>query len=269
MDEFLIVNKNWGIMPVLFHMGKYEISSYTFFVLLGITVATLIYLHEAKKANQVNEFSFLIAIGAFFGSSVGAKVLEILINLDDTHLKSGLILFLFSGRTVIGGLIGGTLGVWLTKRIIGLKEKRGNLFAPAIAIGMAIGRIGCFFNGCCYGLPSGLPWAVDFGDGITRHPTQLYELVFMASMFFVLKFGFNKNTVPPGYLFKILMVSYFIFRFLVEFIRVEKIAFIGLTYFQIISIFVLIYLFLSDKRLILNQAIEYGKSISRKRLRKG
>ena len=264
METFLAVNKNWGIMPILFHVGKYEISSYTFFVLLGVIVAALIYFYEAKKAKQANEFAFLIAIGAFFGSSVGAKLLEMLINIDYTVYKNGLLLFLFSGRTVIGGLIGGTLGVWITKRIIGIKEKRGNLFAPAVAIGIAIGRIGCFLNGCCYGKPSNLPWAVDFGDGTTRHPTQLYESVFLISVFLFLKFRFNNKEVLPGYLFKILMISYFVFRFLVEFIRVEKLAFIGLTYFQIISVFVLIYLFLSDKRLILNQIIEYGKSISRK-----
>ena len=264
MEELPAVNKNWGIMPILFHVGKYEISSYMFFVLLGIIVAALIYFYEAKKAKQANEFAFLIAIGAFFGSSVGAKLLEILINIDYAVYKNGLLLFLFSGRTVIGGLIGGTLGVWITKRIIGIKEKRGNLFAPAVAVGISIGRIGCFLNGCCYGKPSNLPWAVDFGDGITRHPTQLYESVFMIFVFLCFKLWLNKKEVLPGYLFKILMISYFVFRFLVEFIRVEKLAFIGLTYFQIISVFVLIYLFLSDKKLVLNQIIEYGKSISRK-----
>ena len=264
MDEFLEVHKNWGVMPILFQIGKYEISTYSFFVLLGIIVAVLIYFYEAKKVKQANEFAFLIAIGAFFGSTVGAKLLEILINIDYTVNSNGLLLFLFSGRTVIGGLIGGTLGVWITKRIIGIKDKRGNLFAPAVAIGIAIGRIGCFFNGCCYGKPCKLPWAVDFGDGLMRHPTQLYESIFMILVFLYLKIKYNNKVILPGYLFKILMIFYFVFRFFIEFIRVERVAFIGLTYFQIISVFVLIYLILSDKRLILNQILEYGKSISRK-----
>jgi phosphatidylglycerol---prolipoprotein diacylglyceryl transferase len=256
-------SKLGGIRPVLFHIGNTDVSTYSFFISLGIIAGALIYFYEAKKNKQANEFSFLVAIGAFVGSAIGAKLLELLINIDHIETANDLFLFLFSGRTVIGGLIGGTIGVWLTKRIIGLKAKRGNLFAPAVAIGMAIGRIGCFFNGCCYGKPSHLPWAVDFGDGVTRHPSQLYESVFMLLMFFVLKFGYNKEKIAPGYLFKILMIAYFIYRFLIEFIRVERTAIMGLTYFQIISLFVLIYLVLSEKRLILNQIIGYGRAIIR------
>jgi phosphatidylglycerol:prolipoprotein diacylglycerol transferase len=256
------VDKIVGIKPILFRVGQVEVSSYTFFAFSGILIAAFIYYHEARKANQANEFSFLIAIGAFVGSTIGAKILELLINIDHMESSNGLVVFLFSGRTVIGGLIGGTIGVWVTKKMIGLKAKRGNLFAPAIAMGLAVGRIGCFFNGCCYGKPSNMPWAVNFGDGITRHPAQVYESLFMFMMFFVLKFGFKKGKIIPGYLFKILMISYFIFRFLIEFIRVERIAFIGLTYFQIISVAVLLYLIVSEKGLILNQLIDYGKTIS-------
>jgi phosphatidylglycerol---prolipoprotein diacylglyceryl transferase len=253
-----------GILPVLFNVGNLKVPSYTFFVSLGIIVGALIYYHEAKKANQANEFSFLIAFGAFVGSTLGGKLLELAINIDRVTTLNDFVSFLFTGRTVIGGLIGGTLGVWLTKRLIGLKGKRGNLFAPAVAIGIAIGRIGCFLNGCCYGKPSDLPWAVNFGDGITRHPTQLYESVFMLVMFFIIKFRFEKWKVVPGYLFKVLMISYFIYRFFTEFIRVERVAFFGLTYFQIISIFVLIYLILSEKRLILKQITGYGNRKSGK-----
>jgi phosphatidylglycerol---prolipoprotein diacylglyceryl transferase len=237
---------------------------HSFFVLLGITAGALIYFYEAKKAQQNNEFSFLIAVGAFVGSTLGAKLLELLINVDHIETRNDLTIFLLSGRTIVGGLIGGTIGVWITKRILNIQVKRGNLFAPAIAIGVAIGRIGCFFNGCCYGKPSNLPWAVNFGDGISRHPTQLYESFFMLFMFWVIQFRIKKETVAPGYLFKLLMIAYFVYRFFVEFIRTERIAFIGLTYFQIISLFVLIYLSLSENCLFLNQIKNYGKSILRK-----
>jgi len=254
----------YGIHPVLFHIGNTTFQTYSLFMLFGIVIAALIYFHEAKKANQANEFSFLIAIGAFIGSTAGAKILELLINVDRFESGNDLLAFLFSGRTIIGGLIGGTIGVWITKRIMGIKVKRGNLFAPAIAMGVAIGRIGCFFNGCCFGKPTQLPWGVDFGDGTLRHPTMIYESLFMLTMFFVLKLGFNRRMVAPGYLFKVLMIAYFSFRFLIEFIRVERIAFLGLTYFQIISFFVLFYLVLSDQQQIIKQFIHYGKSNSGK-----
>ncbi|MCL2652147.1 MAG: prolipoprotein diacylglyceryl transferase [Candidatus Azobacteroides sp.] len=257
MEHVHLVNTHWGIKPVLFHIGSFELTTYTFFIALGIATGIVVYYLEARKVRQGNESSFLIVIGAFIGSTVGAKLLEFLLNIDLVHSGNDLLAFLVSGRTIVGGLIGGTLGVWITKEIAGIKGKRGNLFAPAIALGVAIGRLGCFFNGCCYGKPTNLPWGVNFGDGIMRHPTQLYESAFMLLMFFVLKFGFKKQEIKPGFLFNFLMLAYFIFRFLVEFIREERVAVFHFTYFQLISIFVILYLLFADKRLVLNQLFEH------------
>jgi prolipoprotein diacylglyceryl transferase len=253
MEHVHLVNNTWGIKPVLFHIGSFELTTYTLFIVLGMVVGILVYFFEARKARQANESSFLIIVGAFIGSTVGAKLLEFLLNIDRIHSQNDLLMLLVSGRTIVGGLIGGTLGVWITKKMAGIKAKRGNLFAPAIALGVAVGRFGCFFNGCCYGKPTMLPWGVNFGDEIMRHPTQLYESVFMLLMFFVLKFGFRKQEVKPGFLFNFLMLVYFIFRFLVEFIREERVAFFHLTYFQLISIFVIVYLLFADKQLVLRQ----------------
>ncbi|MDR1729855.1 MAG: prolipoprotein diacylglyceryl transferase [Prevotellaceae bacterium] len=264
MEHIRLANEAWGIKPVLFHIGSFELTAYTFFVVMGMGVGILVYFIEAKKVRQVNESSFLIVAGAFIGSTIGAKLLEFLLNIDRFHSGNDLLLFLISGRTIVGGLIGGTFGVWITKRLTGIKAKRGNLFAPAIAIGVAVGRLGCFFNGCCYGKPTALPWAVDPGDEIMRHPTPVYESAFMLLMFFVLKFGFTKREVKPGFLFNFLMLAYFIFRFLVEFIREERVAFSHLTYFQLISIFVIIYLLLADKQLVLRQLFLKQKSKKQK-----
>ena len=90
---------------------------------------------------------------------------------------------------------------------------------------------------------------MNFGDNIPRHPTQLYESVFMLFMFFYLEKVKNRAGIAPGRLFDVLMMSYFIFRFFIEFIRVEKPAFWGLTVFQLISLAVIIYL---NRGLLLN-----------------
>ena len=253
MDHVHLVNDTWGIKPVLFHIGSFQLTTYTLFIILGMGVGILVYFIEARKVHQANESSFLIVIGAFIGSTIGAKLLEFLLNVDRVHSGNDLLMFLVSGRTLVGGLIGGTLGVWITKRLTGIKAKRGNLFAPAIALGVAVGRFGCFFNGCCYGKPTTLPWAVNLGDGIMRHPAPLYESAFMLLMFFVLKFGFKRQEIKPGFLFNFLMLAYFTFRFFVEFIREERMAFFHLTYFQLISIFVILYLLFADKQLVLRQ----------------
>ncbi len=238
--------ENWGIRPVLFEIGDFGVPSYSFFVLLGLLVGILIYFYEARQKKSLDERGFFIAIGSLFGGILGAKILQLLI--DYKYIFSHLPDFevIFSGRTIIGGLIGGTIGAVITKKILGIKEKRGNLFAPAIAMGVAIGRLGCFFRGCCYGEETFLPWGVNFGDGVLRHPTQIYESLFMLVMFFYLEKVKNKDNIKPGQLFKQLMTAYFIFRFLIEFIRVEPVTFVGLTIFQIISIGVIIYLMRED-----------------------
>jgi phosphatidylglycerol:prolipoprotein diacylglycerol transferase len=86
------------------------------------------------------------------------------------------------GKTIVGALIGGLITVELMKRYIGLRTSTGDLYAIPLAVGIAIGRIGCFLTGLSdntYGTASNLPWAIDFGDGIPRHPTQLYEIAFL------------------------------------------------------------------------------------------
>ena len=127
----------------------------------------------------------------------------------------------------------------LIKKKLNITEKKGNLFAPAIAIGVAIGRIGCFLAGCCYGIETNLPWGVDFGDGILRHPTQIYEAIFMLGIFFYLLY--KRTTVKAGVLFYLLMNLYFTFRFFEEFIR-ENPNYFGLSLFQWIAIGSLIFI---------------------------
>lgn len=250
MANLSIYSADWGIQPVLFHVGSFDVQAYPFFVCLGLIVGAAVYFYEARRKGTMNENGFMIAVGSLLGAAIGAKVFEWLINYQFIieHLSQPELLL--SGRTITGGLIGGTIGAILAKKMLGIKEKRGNLFAPAVAIGVAIGRLGCFFRGCCYGKPTDLPWGVNFGDGVLRHPTQIYESLFMFVMFIYLERIKDRPYIKPGALFKRLMISYFVFRFFIEFIRVEPILVYGLTVFQVISIAVILYLTRQDiKRL--------------------
>ena len=244
-------NLDWGIKPILFKIGIFLVFSYQFFIILGLTVGFFIYFYLKKEAGYSrDENSIYILAGGLLGGFSGAILTEIILNFK-IFIKNWQV-FVISGRTITGGILGGMLGVFIVKKIMGIKEKMGNLFAPAIAIGIAIGRLGCFFRGCCYGIRCHCLWAVDFGDGVYRHPTQIYESIFMFAMFLFL--WFYRKKAKPGELFYLLGTGYFAFRFLIEFIRVNpKLGF--LTEFQWISIIGLIIFQLKYKRKILKKIL--------------
>lgn len=166
-----------------------------------------------------------ILIAAFFGGVIGAKLPIILMNLRGGFSWDAIL----TGRTIAGGLVGGTLGVLFIKKKLGIRARYGNFLAPSIALGMGIGRIGCFFSGCCFGKQTCLPWGMDFGDGVTRHPTQLYEMLFCFGAFILLQRA--RKTAPPGSLLTRYFIAYFTFRFAIEFIRPHPVV-AGLTPFQ-------------------------------------
>ena len=124
-----------------------------------------------------------IGLGAFCGAMIGAKLPFLL--ADWEGLLSGRA-WLENGKTIVFGFVGGYFGVELAKAFLGVRVKTGDSFAVPVAAALAIGRLGCFVAGCCHGTVTNLAWGVDFGDGLRRHPTQLYESVFHLSAAFVL-----------------------------------------------------------------------------------
>lgn len=223
----------WGVRPVLFSIAGWDVPSYSFFMLLAVVVGVLVYYQEARRHRTVSENTFYIFMAALVGGTLGAKIPMWLAYRGDIAAHPGDMNVILSGRTIVGGVIGGVWAVWWIKKRLGIKERKGNLFAPALAIGLAIGRVGCFMRGCCYGLPTDLPWGVNFGDGIPRHPTQIYEMIFGLILFFYFLRVRLRNPAP-GALFKIFIVGYFIFRFFMEFLRAGTIAvWGGLTIVQV------------------------------------
>lgn len=182
----------------------------------------------------------MIAVAALIGGVLGSKIFIWILYFPQLS-SSDIISFFASGRTIVGGFIGGMTAVYLTKKYFKIHSKMGNLFAPAIALGLSVGRIGCFLRGSCFGIPTNLPWGVDFGDGINRHPTQIYESLFALGMFFYLDYLRKKNP-KPGELLKIFLIFYFVFRFFLEFIKYEPAKLFVLTIYQFTAILVLIYL---------------------------
>jgi prolipoprotein diacylglyceryltransferase len=147
-----------------------------------------------------------------------------------------------SGKTIIGGLVGGFIAVHILKKRLNLNVKTGNDIAAPAALGMAIGRLGCLFGGCCYGMESPEIFGIKFGDGTYRYPTQIYEIIFDLGLFVFFMYLKNNKTLKPGILFRYLLNSYLIFRFLVEFLRESDRLALGISYYQIICLLCVIFI---------------------------
>lgn len=223
----------WGIRPVLFTLGGQPVSSYAFFVALGLVAAIGAY-YLAIRRRGVGSDGLYIALAAAVGGILGSKIPIWIANLREILTDPGRLELLLSGRTIVGGIVGGALAVYLTKKRLGITRRLGNHLVAPLCIGIFFGRIGCFLAGCCYGRATSLPWGVDFGDGMARHPTQLYEALFvLALLAYALAMG---DRLAPGELFGRFMIAYFAGRFAWEFIRVNPASALGLTYYQIASL---------------------------------
>src|SRR5258708_38903126 len=131
--------------------------------------------------------------------------------------------YLIGGKTIVGALIGGLFAVEIAKRLLGITRRTGDLFAVPLCVGVAIGRIGCFLAGVddhTSGVVTSLPWGVNFGDGIPRHPTQLYEVLFALTLGWFLWRRMQRPFVS-GDLFKMFMVADFGVRLLCDFLNPE------------------------------------------------
>lgn len=242
------MSENWGIRPVLFKFGHLSVESYPIMLSIAITIGLLIYLLQMKRDGVKNSNALYLVIFALVGGTIGSKIPIILLYWDEFNQKPYPIEALLSGKTILGGLIGGMVSVFLAKKLFKIKDRMGNYIAIPVVISMAIGRVGCFLRGCCYGKPTHLPWGVDFGDHIMRHPTQLYEMLFdiCLAIYLIIR---KKKGVKPGTLFRIFLNCYMSFRFFIEFIRVEKVFWMGLTDFQLLCVVSLIYI---NRREIIN-----------------
>lgn len=190
-------------------------------------------LRRSGRADLAGEGKWAVAAGCIVGALVGAKAIVLLEDPARTWAMRGDVVFLLSGKSIVGALLGGLAGVELAKSRAGIAARTGDLFAVPVAVGLAVGRIGCFLSGLtddAYGIATTLPWGVDFGDG-PRHPTQLYEAAFALALAGWLLW--RGPSADGGARFRLFMLAYLPFRFAEEFLRVAPRAWLGLTVYQV------------------------------------
>ena len=198
---------------------------------LGYAVYKLLRSRSGDPISEDRRWLILAAcaIGALFGS----RLLGLLEQAPRIGFHWQALMMPTGGKTIVGGLLGGWLAVEVVKPLLGIRTRTGDLFAIPLCVGIAVGRIGCFLAGLAddtYGTPTTLPWGVDFGDGIPRHPTQLYEIVFLVALATALWF-LGKRPHPTGQLFRIFICSYLLWRLLIDFLKPQPVVH-GLNFVQ-------------------------------------
>jgi prolipoprotein diacylglyceryltransferase len=173
---------------------------------------------------------FTVAVGCLIGAIAGSKLSVWLERPELFAATAGSIGVLLMGQSIVGALVGGLLGVELAKRIAGVTRSTGDAFVVPLAAGIAIGRLGCFAAGLhddTYGNATALPWAVDFGDGVPRHPTQLYDIAFVLLLAAALHAARRRLQVVPGLAFKLFFCGYLAWRLLADALKPVPHAYAG------------------------------------------
>ena len=249
--------------PVLFRIGGLTITSFGVMMALSFLVAGWLASRELRRAGHDPDVAWDLVLYAAIAGVLGAKVYYLILNWSDTVADPVRALTSRSGLVWYGGFIAAALVVaWRVKRLGMSVLRTGDLVAPALAVGYAIGRMGCFLVGDDYGRPTALPWGVAFPEGappstvanlremfgvdipadipgntvLTVHPTQLYEVA-MALIIFAILWSMRKTPRKAGMLFALYLALAGVERFIVEIFRAKDDRFVGpLTVAQLLSL---------------------------------
>lgn len=210
--------------PVLFRIGDFEITSFGVLVAIGALVGIWVFQRELAR-RSLPESGVDAGIAGVLGGLLGAKLLWSVENAGQQPMAD--LLLSRGGMSWFGGFIGGVVaGIWMLRRR-GVPLMAGLAAAsPGLALGHAIGRIGCFLVGDDYGRPSDLPWAVAFPEGlpptdIPVHPTQLYEMAPLVIVAWLL-IKWRRDRVPDRVVFGRYLILAGTIRFAIEFVRVNE-----------------------------------------------
>mgnify|MGYP006081985383 CR=1 FL=1 len=211
--------------PFWIEIGTISIHPHLFFEILGYLfgISATVFASSAGKDTVEQEERYFLIVAGFTGALIGAKILA-----WAQHPQTTMVGFtdeptiLFGGKTIVGGLLGGMTSIELCKQYLGIEQRTGDPLIIPLSIGITFGRIGCFLTGLddgTYGSATSLPWGVDFGDSIYRHPTQIYEIVFIWSLFLCINFWTKNNPVPSGWKFRTYLMGYLFWRLIVDSIK--------------------------------------------------
>lgn len=225
------------MFPVLFKIGPFCIYSYGFMVAVGFSVVTLLVYRRAAifgiDKDKMVDYMILILVSGI----IGARIMYVIINAG-YYINNPIEIFYLSrgGLVWYGGLAAAFIAsVWFVKRKGMDLWSVADLMAPYLALGQAFGRVGCYLNGCCFGIYA--PVGCIFGD---RHPTQIYSAILLLVIFGLL-LRLQERRRFTSEIFLAYCMFYSLKRFVIEFLRGDnpKIL-LGMTISQVISVIIFI-----------------------------
>jgi phosphatidylglycerol:prolipoprotein diacylglycerol transferase len=228
------------MIPILFEIGPFKLHSFGLMMALSFLVTTILAARRFRTLGLDPDRATELGLGAMIGGVIGAKIYYLIDHWELALADPLPMIFSGSGLTWYGGFLGGVIGTLLVARRRGLPLLWLCDFAgPHVAIGYAIGRMGCLLNGDDYGRPTDVPWAMTFPKGAPPtttpvHPTQLYEVA-GGLIAFVLLLRFSKERLGTGVPFGAYLVLAGVARFVVEVYRTNEPLALGLTMAQWIS----------------------------------
>lgn len=212
------------------------------FVGLGVVVAVLVFAAETRRRGAADDRLWVVVALALAWGALFSRLGTWLQHLDPGSNAGVLEQWLYGNRSIVGGLVGAYLGALLGKRATGYRQRTGDLFAPAVAAGMAVGRIGCLLTEPP-GTPTGGMWGIVLSPeqaarldgvsaGVALHPSFGYEIAFHA-VALVLLVRYRDRLARAGDLFICYLAGYAAFRLGVELVRGNEVVWAGLTRVQL------------------------------------
>lgn len=236
MSILALIKPGWSF-PVILDFWGWRVPIHPVCDALAYFLGFRLYLYLRKRAPGPRlswEQHAWILVGCIFGALIGAKLLAWAEAPGFYWAMRNDPNFWFGGKTIVGGLLGGWMGIEIAKKALGISSSTGDLCVYPVILGMCIGRVGCFLTGLSdntCGIATTLPWGVDYGDGIPRHPAQIYEILFLIALGSVLWVKRASLTIP-GLQFRWFMAGYLAFRFYIDFFKPHWTLFAGLSGIQ-------------------------------------
>ena len=213
--------------PILFRIGPFTLHTYGLLISTGVLLAIALAVRQARREGEDPQKMMDLAFYLLLSSIVGSRLLYVLINYQDYLTRPWAIFKLWEGGLVFYGgfALAFIVGTWYLRRQQLPLWKTADIWAAPLALGHAVGRLGCFAAGCCYGKPTKVPWAVTFTDpqslailGVPLHPVQLYEAFANLLLFLFLSFYWAHRKFE-GQVFWLYALLYSVIRFVLEFFR--------------------------------------------------